>query len=239
MRAGQVTLQGGLVLAPVPEGVGLLAIRSGVALSDAAAIEARVGALRTSAGGIQLTDGALRARWNVVRTDTVVLGGLAGVALPLGSAGAELSWTPRSTGSVDPLLGARIVAGGTWLVAASADVRVPLAPGADRVLQGPYLSGDVRGARRLGGAVPWAGVALARSLPALEDGSGDFSELAATAGSTFDLSDRWALAVDARLPLAPEPLAPYAFAAGVGATWVIGKRKPAGEGDGDDHSDPA
>lgn len=159
-------------------------------------------------------DSVLSAKARVIDRPDLVLRVAPGVSFPTGSAGRSFAFTPLSTGSVDPWLSADLVWGGAWLLAASAQGRVSLYEGLDGTRQGPYGTATLKGARRLGriDAVPWLGVAASGS-------PGLYSELAGAGGLVWAPSERWALTVDARVPVVGN----YAWAVGFGVSRVFGE----------------
>jgi hypothetical protein len=196
-----------------------------VALAERWSGVAWVGAQRHPDGSVDPRDAILGASFVAVDRPDLVVRLQPGLNVPTGGIGSQLYFTPLSTASVDPYLVADAVYGSAWLVGLSTVARVPLVDGWDRLRQGPFLRADLRGARRLGAFVPWVGASGVRQLPSDPAGAvPDFSELAATAGTVANLSDRWSLTAQLRFPLwAPAPVERQ-VAGGLSVRWVIGRR---------------
>jgi len=205
--------------------------------SATSGVRLRVGVQAGDHGGFGLRDSNLQVSHLLVNRPDLLLRGRLGASLPLGTLGTTISVAPGASRSVDPTLGLDLVTGGTWLGVFGLEGRVPVYEGSDDVRQGAFGRLDARGARRVGGwAVPWAGLSVSTQAPSSLD-SGDFVELAATAGAMFNLAERWGLSVQVRAPVtgAPWPT-PYAVAGGVGVSRVLGGGEAEEEHhDGDGH----
>jgi hypothetical protein len=183
------------------------------------------GVLRTFDGTLLVRDLQLGARWLPARSDTLVVAVEPGVSLPVGSIGADAGPLPTTSGSVDPTLAADLIVGGTALLMAGVQTRLPVVAGRDGLRQGPFARGDVRGAWRAGAVVPWAGLSLLRQAPHA-DGRGDLWELAAVAGASLELSENTGLGATVRVPLVSDATRPYTLAPGLSVRQVFGR--PAG-----------
>jgi hypothetical protein len=201
-----------------------------------------LGIHRHSDGDIDLRDGVIGLGWTPLSTDTLTLRLQPGLNLPIGSVEEGFAFTPLSTASIDPFLQVDFVYGGTWLVGTTASARVPLYLGSDRSLQGPFTRMDVWGARRLGDVVPWVGLSLVGLGPSDPVGEPPaFTELSATLGTVVNVSPRWSLTGQLRVPV-PEAASAGALrgpAGGLTVAAVTGRRREEEheEGDGHDHGE--
>ena len=98
---------------------------------------------------------------------------------------------------------------------------MPVVEGRDGRRQGAYARGDLRGAVRVGVAVPWLGVSGLRQAPHT-NGRGALWELAAVAGASFDVSKRTGLSAQARVPLWTDASERYVVAPGLSVRHVFG-----------------
>ena len=85
---------------------------------------------------------------------------------------------------------------------------------------------DLRGAVRVGMAVPWVGVSGLRQAPH-DDGRGSLWEVAAVAGTVLELSDTTGLSAQVRVPLWTDASQPYAVAPGLALRQVLGRKAEA------------
>lgn len=179
----------------------------------------------STTGKLSARDAKLTVPLLVVSEPDVQLVVTPGVSLPLGSSTSGLNYTLLTTGSFDPTLGLGFAAGGAWLVSASANARLPLHPGFDRVQQGLFFTASARGARRVGGGGVHAGVAFAGQVRRGYTAPG-FMELAPTAGFSVPLGERWGLDVNARVPVWVQsgPL-PYWFALQASVRTIVPLKK--------------
>ena len=159
------------------------------------------GAQRHPDGQLDARDATVAVMWLPVLRDDVVVRVQPGLSIPTGGLGSQLYFTPLSTASVDPWVSADLVVGAAWLGSASVVARVPVYDGWDRIRQGPFLRADLRGARRLGVAVPFVGASVVRQAPSAPAGAApDFAEVAGTLGSVVNLSERWSMTGQLRVP---------------------------------------
>lgn len=193
-----------------------------------------MGVQRHTDGNIDARDAVLGVAITPLARDTLVLRLQPGINIPTGGIGSQLYFTPLSTASVDPYLVTDLVYGSTWLAGLSTVGRASLYDGWDRRRQGLFGRLDLRGARRLGIAVPWLGLSLVGQGEASPVGSvPSFAELAATVGSVFNIDDRWSLTTQLRGPLWRSSAAQMQFSGGLSVRFVVGK--PAGEEDEHEH----
>lgn len=237
---GRVALQAGTWLGTVGSGIetqGVLGAE--VPFAPRWTATGWLGVQRHVGGQIDPRDAVLGASWTAVSRDDLVVRLQPGLNLPTGGIGSKLYFTPLSTASVDPYLVADATWGGTWLVGGLAVARASLYPGWDRIRQGAFGRLDLRGARRLGPAVPWIGLSAVRQLPSGPVGAvPDFGELAATAGLVANLDERWSLTAQLRAPLWRSTEAERQFAGGLSVRTVLGRtRDDHDEDDGHDHGD--
>jgi hypothetical protein len=201
---------------------GALDSRVEVVLSKAFAVGVQGGVFLKS-DGFTVRDLNLTGVWRVLQTPSAQITLRPGLNLPTGGLGGGLSFTPTSTSSVDPTLGAEAVVGGRYVLAASAHVRVPLYKGYDTVRQGVYIQTDLRGAVPLFNSVVWAGMSYVKTTSA-DNNLGRFHEVAATAGGVWTFHERASLNLALRVPLEQGPINGYRVAGMTGVTWVVGKR---------------
>jgi len=235
VKPGQATVEVSSLAAPLRSGgyEAFGAALVSVPWSATTGARLRVGMQAGDHGGFALRDSNLQVSHLLVNRPDLLLRGRLGASLPLGTLGNALTVAPGATRSVDPTAGLDVVTGGTWLGVFGLEGRVPVYEGSDDVRQGAFGRLDVRGARRVSDrAVPWVG--LSTSAQANDSlGSGDFVELAATAGAIVNLAERWGLSAQVRVPVAGAPWpTPYAFAGGIGVSRVLGGEKEEEHGDG-------
>jgi hypothetical protein len=222
-----------------PGGVGALTLRGVTPITSWMHASVLVGAFVETPANPGLRDAQLSVPLLVVNESDLQFRIAPGFTLPLGSTTAGLDYTMLATGSVDPTMDVDFAAGGTWLGMASASVRAPLYEGIDRIQSGVYARGDGRIARRIGGGAVHAGVSVAGQQTRGLSSPG-FVELAAVAGGSIPLNERFGLNLNARVPLwtGDEPR-PYFTAVSAALTTVIGRRRPkpeaAPEPDSHDH----
>lgn len=214
MEPGQAAIRAGVLLADTHGSLNeQVALSAEVPWSDRWSVTAQTAVLYN--GALKTRDSTLGVRARVIDTASMTLRIEPGLSLPTGSTGVGLAYTPLSTGSVDPRLSVDLVTGSTWVLATSANVRVPLYDGLDGQRQGPYGYIDVRGARRLGKPViPYVGVSAAAATQV-----DAFTEFAGLAGAIWAPNERWALGVNARVPWN----ASYLWAAGLSVSRVVGE----------------
>jgi hypothetical protein len=228
---GQVAIQVGSwvgTLGPVGDrGLELQGVLGAeVPFADRLSAIAWLGAQRHRDGELDPRDAVVGVSWTAVSRDDLVVRLQPGLNLPTGGLGSGFYFTPLSTGSVDPYLTADATYGSAWLVGGAVVARTSLYPGFDRRLQGTFLRADLRGARRLGIAIPWVGLSAVRQLPSDPVGAvPDFSELALGAGAVVNVSDRWSVMGQLRGALWASDGAERQLAGGVSARTVIGKRR--------------
>ncbi len=225
MEPGQVALQLGTWLGSLDGGVeaqGILGVE--VPFSHRVAAVAWAGVQRHADDSFDPRDGTVAALWFPVLRDDLVVRLQPGLSIPTGGIGSSLYFTPRSSASVDPWIAGDVIVGAAWLGSASVVARVPVYDGWDRIRQGPFLRADVRAARRLGVAVPFVGASVVRQAPSAPVGAApDFAEVAATAGSVVNLTDRWSLTAQLRVPAWVSDGAVRQVSGGLSARWVVGK----------------
>lgn len=234
MRPGSVAVQSGLWAGTLPGGLEIQGIAGiEVPLWPRLSAVAWGGLQRHTDGSLDPRDATLAALWLPVSSPRLTVRLRPGLSIPTGGIGSGLYFTPLSTASVDPWLSADGVYGEAWLASASLIGRIPLYDGWDRRRQGPFLRGDLRGARRLGFGVAFLGLSAVRQAPSDPVGSvPDFSELAATAGGVANLSERWSATVQLRLPLWASAEATRQLSGGLGLRAVIDPRGGAGASGG-------
>ena len=228
---GQVALQAGTWVGTVGSGAeaqGVLGVE--VPFADRFAAIGWAGVQRRVNGDLDPRDAVVGVSWRAVARDDLVVRLQPGLNLPTGGIGSGLYFTPLSTASVDPYLVADATYGSQWLVGGLLVGRASLYPGFDRIRQGAFTRVDLRGARRLGVAIPWIGASAVRQFPSAPAGAvPDFGELAAAAGVVFNVADRWSVAGQVRAPVWASANAERQIAGGLSVRTVIGKRA------GDDH----
>lgn len=224
MEPGQVALQVGTWFGGLSTGLEAQAIAGiEVPVSHRVAGVVWAGAQRHPGGEIDPRDATVAAMWLPVLRDDLVVRVQPGVSIPTGGLGSQLYFTPLSTASVDPWLSADMVVGAAWLAGVSTVVRVPVYDGWDRIRQGPFLRADVRGSRRLGDVVPFVGASLVRQAPSSPVGAApDFAEVAGTLGTVANLSERWSLTGQLRVPAWVSDGAVRQLSGGVSVRAVIG-----------------
>jgi len=224
MEPGQVAVQAGAWMGGHPGGVesqGLIGVE--VPVSHKVAAVGWVGAQRHGDGTIDPRDATIGALWLPVVTDEWTVRLQPGLSIPTGGIGSGLSFRPLSTASVDPWLSADIVAGRAWVAGLSLVGRAPLYAGWDDVRQGPFLRVDLRGARRLGKVVVFAGPSAVRQAPGSPAlSTAKFTELAATAGGVFHIAERWSMTAQMRVPAWVTSGGIRQVSGGLGARWVVG-----------------
>ncbi len=211
------------------------------------AINSRISASLTASGqrwtngSYALRDGFLDASFDVINEPSRVLRVKPGLTLPLGTVTSDTSFSPMTTGSFDPWLQLEGLVGGTWIGGLNLTLRAPVYRGTDGVRQGTRLRIDAKGARRTARGVGWAGVtSTAQTGGEVYDSASIEVEVAG--GWFFDISDRWGLGLDVRIPVYQRTAyrMEYIVAGGLSVTRVNRGMKPAEEiqdppGDADDH----
>jgi len=230
----------GSMLAGKPDGTAF-ELGSGLTapLSDALHLTARAGMFRAADNAITARDGQLGAAWFAVAKPAFTLKVRPGVSVPLGGVAAGMEFTMLSSGSFDPVVGVDVMVGGAWLFVTTLEGRVALYPGFDDVLQGPYGRLDLKGARRVGDAVIFAGISGV-GQQRYDNGLGAFAEVSPVAGTVISVSERWSLTAQARVPIWTDTTpGPYFVAGGLGVTTVVGKvaENHVHGGEDDDHHD--
>lgn len=226
MGPGQVALQSGLWAGALPEGLELQGIVGvEVPLGSRVAVVGWGGVQRHADGSLDPRDATVAALWLPISSPRLMVRLQPGLSIPTGGIGSGLYFTPLSTASVDPWLSADVVYGEGWLGSASLIGRVPLYDGWDRRRQGPFVRGDLRGARRLGFGVAFLGASAVRQAPSDPVGAvPDFAELAATAGAVANLAERWSATAQLRLPLWASAEATRQLSGGLSVRAVLGSR---------------
>ena len=212
-----------------PGVLGMLSVLGEYSLSESVGLGLGMGLQRRFDGSLDLRDGTFDVTWRAVNAPTVVVNVRPGVSIPTGGLGGGFAFTPLSTASIDPRLSVDAALGASWLVLPSVSTRVPFYRGWDDRLQGPFVRGDLRGARRFGDVVPWVGVSAShqaegshpRFTPA-------FSELAATVGAFWSIGERWGVSAQGRAPLWIGGSAIRVWSVSLSGRYVI-RRKPKGE----------
>lgn len=227
MTRGQASLLLGTWFGVMPRGVeSQLFLGTEVPVRKQLAAFAYSGLHRHSDGDLDLRDANVGLSWLPVWTPTAMVRIRPGLSVPIGGLSSSFLFTPLSTSSLDPWLGADWLVGGTWVVGGSAIARVPLYEGWDRIKQGPFLRLDGRVSRRSGSFVPWLGLSAVQQAASQPRGaSPDFAELAVTAGSVIAIRERWSTTVQARIPLMVSLGASRIFSGGVAFRYVVGKRE--------------
>ncbi len=174
--------------------------RVDVELTKRWSVHALGGVQRFPWGAVAARDALVGARVRLVQEDDLAIALAPRLSVPLGSVGDGLAFNPGSTGSFDPALGGDLVYGGKWLLVLDGQTRVPLYAGADDILQGPFVRGDVRGAVRAGDGVVAVGTSTVLAWPA-DDGLGGFTEVAATLGGVIAPFKRHAFGAQLRAPV--------------------------------------
>lgn len=151
-----------------------------------------------------------------------------GLRLPTGGIAEGLVFSPLSTASVDPWLAVDLVVGADWLFVSTLQGQAPLYAGWDERRQGAYGRLDFQVARRVGGAgIVRAGVS---SIGRVKDdrGQGQFYEIAAVAGTTWEAHQRVSIGGSLRVPVLMGPTRSYDVGVGLNVNWVVGKplKKP-------------
>lgn len=113
-----------------------------------------------------------------------------GLSLPLGTVGTEGVATPRSSGSVDPVVSVEAGGGGQVVALGFAQVRTPVLPGRDGVTDGVFARVDGLAGVRVGRAVPVLGPSVVVQA-ADAQGARGYSELSAVAGVTVHADNLW------------------------------------------------
>ena len=215
------------------EPVGQVALRAEAPVSRTVAPSLVASIQRRPGGRYVFRDMVATAGVRVVDEGTLTVIVRPGVRIPTGGVAEGLSFTPRSTASLDPWLASDVVVGADWLFVGSVQGQVPLYRGWDNRRQGAYGRADLQIARRVGGkGIVRTGLSGAGRL---EDdlGQDDFFEVAWTAGATLLAHQRVSLGANTRVPVWMGPNRPYVFGVGVNATFVVGKpiaRKDEDEG---------
>ena len=192
-------------------------------LSDRLHLIARGGLFRSADSTLTARDSQIGAAWFAVSQPALTVKIRPRVSIPLGGVSAGMAFTMLSSGSFDPVLGIDVMAGGSWLFVTSFEGRVALYPGFDDVLQGPYGRVDLKGARRIGEAVFYAGLS-AVGQRRYDNGLGAFAELSPVAGAVLSISERWSGTAQVRVPVwMDEKPHAYFVAGGVGVTAVVGQ----------------
>lgn len=226
MEPGQYAVQlGAWIGAPRGGITAQLGLRAEVPFSHRLGASVLGGIQRELDGSIVPRDTIVAATWVPVSTDELSVRLQPGISLPTGGLNRDLLFTPMSTSSFDPWIGADVYYGRAWLVGVSGVARVPVYRGWDLRRQGPFVRGELRGARRMGGWVPSAGLSVARQAPAVPDdalNTPDFADLAAVAGALVNISERASVAGMVRAPLWASEGSPRVFAGGATLRWVIG-----------------
>lgn len=214
MKPGQGSVTFGALVADHGGLQGQGALSAEVPFTDSWSATARVAGMYGT--GFQTRDSSLGVRWRAVEKPTFSLSISPTLSLPTGSIGANLAYTPLSTGSVDPRLQVDFVAGGTWLVAGTLVGRVPLYNGFDGNRQGAYGYADARLARRFGAPViPFLGASYAGA------GAPDvFHEVSAVGGLVWAPTDTLAVSAMGRVPYSTH----YTWAAGASVSKVFGEK---------------
>ncbi len=214
-----------------PVGVGMarldLAIRPRVAGAFVAAGQ------RWHDGTWAVRDGYLLATIHVIDEPDRVLRVRPGLTLPIGAVSSGLSVSPLTTGSFDPWFQAEALIGGTWLGGGTLTLRAPVSRGSDGVRQGGRARLDLKGARRAARGVGWAG------LTTVAQGGGELSadtslEVSVAGGWVHEVSDRWIVAGDLRVPLWSQGLGGTGYAVLGGVTFARAS-SPAEEPDEEVH----
>ena len=210
--------------------VGMLSLSGEYALSPRVALDAGFGLQRRSDGSLDPRDATMSVTWRALNTDTLVLNVRPGLSIPTGGLGTGFAFTPLSTASVDPRLRVDAAIGSTWLFLPSFTTRVPVYKGWDDRLQGPFLRGDLRGARRFSDVVPWVGLSLSHQM----EGSHPLftppmTELAGTVGAFWAIAERWGVSAQGRAPLWVDGAASPIWSASVACRYVIKKTPKADE----------
>lgn len=200
----------------------MLALRAEVPVSQTVAPAMLAAFHRRRDGKVVFRDIIANAGVRVLQDDTLTVVVRPGLRLPTGGLAEGLSFTPLSTASIDPWLSVDAIAGSTWMLIGGLQGQAPLYRGWDDRRQGAYGRADLRGARRIGAGVIWAGGSL---VGRLEDdlGTGSFTEGAAIGGAVWAVHQRWSISGQARVPIYMSPQRQYDAALGVGVTWVVGK----------------
>lgn len=205
------------------EPVGQIALRTEAPVSRRVAPSLVASVQRRPDGRIVFRDMVATAGLRVVDEATLTVIVRPGLRIPTGGVAEGLSFTPRSTASLDPWLSSDVVVGADWLFVGSVQGQVPLYRGWDNRRQGAYGRADVQIARRVGGkGIVRTGVS---AVGRLEDdlGQGAFHELAWTAGATVEAHQRVSLGASTRVPVWMGPNRPYVFGVGLNATFIVGK----------------
>lgn len=170
-------------------------------------------------GHTGLLDATVTAPATLAAGETVVARIAPGLSLPIGATGMDGVATFRSSGSVDPVVSADIVGGGTMVGLATVFVRAPVWKGRDDLRDGVFLRTDAMGGARVGRFVPMAGLSWLRQGDDETDARG-YDELSIVAGSTVNLGQHWGLDARVRIPVMGDH-PPAALI--LGATRVVGK----------------
>lgn len=167
------------------------------ALTDRDGLRLQVGAQRWPTGQVEVRDGTLGTTHRLLNKSDLVIQLSPALSLPFGAVGGAEGFLPLSSKSIDPQLGATLVAGSAWVGTVSVNARVPVYAGSDGVVQGSFGRFDLTAGRRLDGWVPFVGASTVTRLPDSNAG-GAFSEVAGLAGAVVALGDRWGLTINAR-----------------------------------------
>ena len=206
-------------------------------LSDRLHLTGRGGLFRAGDGTLTARDGQIGVAWFAVAEPALTVKVRPGLSVPLGGVSAGMAFTMLSSGSIDPVLGVDLLAGGAWLFVTSLEGRVALYPGFDDVLQGPYGRVDLKGARRVGVAVVYAGVSGVGQRR-YDNGLGAFAEVSPVGGAVLSLSERLSATAQIRVPVWTDTTpSAYFVAGGIGVTTVLGQVADKHEHGDDDHDD--
>ncbi len=221
MEPGQVNWQLGATGAFGERLLAMAATEVRVPFSHKTAAWVSAGAMRL-ADGFDLRDTQLGVLWQPVYGSKGTARFRLGASVPTGSIQQRVAFTPLSSSSFDPVAGADVVYGGLWLFTGSFDVRTPLYKGRDGRTQGSFGRVDAALARRYRSSVFWTGLSAA-SQARSSSGDGQYAETSAIVGAVVPPTERLAITTTLRVPfLWAGDTRPYAIAASVSMSWVIG-----------------